>query len=54
MGNKVKHIRIRITEVQIERQLTKSEILRDALNRYLVENIRKDKINNNGNQKLTL
>jgi metal-responsive CopG/Arc/MetJ family transcriptional regulator len=46
MGKKVKHIRIRITESQarwladvlVAEQRNKSQILRDALNKYLVEN----------------
>lgn len=46
MGRKVKHLRVRLTEsefqalvkVLIAQQRTKSEILRNALNNYLVEN----------------
>ena len=47
MGKKINHIRVRITEAQlrwlasvvIDEQRTKSEIIRDALNKYLVENL---------------
>lgn len=47
MGKKINHIRVRLTESQFrwlasvvfDEQRTKSEIIRDALNKYLVENI---------------
>jgi metal-responsive CopG/Arc/MetJ family transcriptional regulator len=50
MGKKVKHIRIRITEAQfrcltrviIQEQKNKSQIIRNAINAYLIENYIRD------------
>ena len=40
-----------LTEILIEERRTKSEILRDALNRYLVENIRRNELPENNFKK---
>jgi|WetSurSiteA1Bulk_404760.scaffolds.fasta_scaffold81684_1 hypothetical protein len=55
MGKKVKHIRIRITEAQfrwladvlITEQRTKSAVIRDALNNYLLEECHRNEIKEN-------